>query len=184
QAIEAGGGIAQITLSKELKTLPLTEQATPSQFTSWGATPELDFRPHIAGIGGEVYSTLNNNTYASNSGTSMASPHVAGVFALGLDHYRDRYSNLTAAERNTLLRTAMANTAKILEHTPGQPYAPRQIGAGLVQTQDALTTTVYATVDGEPHVALRQIDGPRTFTITLTNRGDRDHTFTTGSTCV
>ncbi|WP_185744397.1 S8 family serine peptidase, partial [Arachnia propionica] len=30
QAIEAGGGIAQITLSKELKTLPLTEQATPS----------------------------------------------------------------------------------------------------------------------------------------------------------
>ncbi|RRD47590.1 Fn3-like domain-containing protein, partial [Arachnia propionica] len=30
----------------------------------------------------------------------------------------------------------------------------------------------------------RQIDGPRTFTITLTNRGDRDHTFTTGSTCV
>lgn len=76
----------------------------------------------------------------------------------------------------------MANTAKILEHTPGQPYTPRQIGAGLIQTQDAITTQVFATVDGEPHIALRQIDGPRTFTIT--NRGDRDHTSTTGNTCV
>ncbi|MDO5084535.1 MAG: S8 family serine peptidase [Arachnia propionica] len=184
QAIANNGGTARITLTGKTRLLELSPTLRASDFSSWGATPELDFKPQLAGIGGNVRSTINDNAYLEESGTSMAAPHVAGAFALALTKYREMYPDLPAGERNQLLRTAFSNTAKILEHSPGQPYAPRQIGAGLIQTVDAVNTRVFATVDGHPTIALRQVDGPRTFTVTLTNRDDRDHTFTTGATCV
>lgn len=176
-------GPTTITLTDDAISLPVVDEASPSYFSSWGATPELDFKPQIAGIGGSVYSTYNDDQYADSSGTSMAAPHVAGVFALGLQEYAERFPEASAVDRNTWLRTAMSNTAEILEHD-GTPYAPRQMGAGLVQTDVALTTNVFATVAGDPTVALREIDGPATFTVTLTNRGEEEYTFTTGGTCV
>ena len=184
QAITANGGIARITLTDQTRLVEISPSLRSSTFTSWGATPELDFKPQLAGIGGNVRSTINDNAYLEESGTSMAAPHVSGAFALALPTYREKYPDLSAVQRNHLLRTAFSNTAKILEHSPGQPYAPRQIGAGLIQTEAAITTEVFATVEGEPAVALRQIDGPRSFTVTLTNRGDHDRTFTAGSSCV
>ncbi|MCY1689741.1 S8 family serine peptidase [Exiguobacterium sp. SL14] len=44
-----------------------------SDFTSWGVTPSLDFKPEITAPGGKIYSTLNDNEYGVMSGTSMAS---------------------------------------------------------------------------------------------------------------
>jgi subtilisin len=49
-----------------------------SSFSSVGAEVE------VAAPGGNIHSTLPNNTYGNLSGTSMASPHVAGVFALAV----------------------------------------------------------------------------------------------------
>ncbi|TRY32338.1 S8 family serine peptidase [Aliiglaciecola sp. M165] len=48
-----------------------------ANFSNYGAT-SVD----IGAAGVDVYSTLPGNTYGSLSGTSMASPHVAGVLAL------------------------------------------------------------------------------------------------------
>jgi len=157
---------------------------TPSTFTSWGPTPDLEFKPDIAGIGGNVYSTLNGNTYGSMSGTSMAAPQLAGIVALGIQEYQDRFAGTNDVDLNTLFRTALVNTAQILTDPDGVPYAPRQIGAGLAQTKDALDTDVFATVDGQAHVALKQVTGPRTVTVTLENRGDQDLSFTTGAQAV
>ena len=60
---------------------------TPSSFTAFGLTGDLLFKPQISGIGGSVYSTVSSYTaqlqrssaaYATLSGTSMATPYVAG----------------------------------------------------------------------------------------------------------
>ncbi|MBK8982101.1 MAG: S8 family serine peptidase [Ignavibacteria bacterium] len=47
-----------------------------------GGTGTLLIKPEVVAPGTSVRSTTPNNNYGSNSGTSMASPHVAGCIAL------------------------------------------------------------------------------------------------------
>ena len=169
---------ANIRFSSEVGSLDNESALTPSTFTSWGTTPSLDFKPQIAGIGGNVYSTLNDNTYGTKSGTSMAAPNVAGMSALMLENYSGRFgSSVSRTDQLELIKTALMNTAQILENDEGVPYAPRQMGAGLAQIDKALATDVFATVDGDASVALREVNEARSFTVTLSNRGSSDVTY-------
>jgi subtilisin family serine protease len=76
-----------------------------ANFSNKASIPPLDY---VVAPGVDIYSTTPGNTYSSFSGTSMATPHVAGVAALILS----ANPNLTAAEVESIL-TQTANPTGI-----------------------------------------------------------------------
>ncbi len=67
--------------------------------SSEGPTDDLRIKPDITGNGTSVYSTYDNSDVAYNSisGTSMASPNVAGTLLLLQDHYNQVNGNFMRA---------------------------------------------------------------------------------------
>ena len=170
----------EVSFSNGNTEIPNPSSLHPSTFTSWGPTPELDFKPHIAGIGGNVWSTQNGeNNYIGMSGTSMAAPNVSGLSALVMQSYKNRFPHLSAKALATRVEQALMNTAQVLKNDGGVPYAPRQIGAGLAQVDKAVDTNVIATVDDtdNAYAQLRQVNGPRTISVKLHNIGNSDAQF-------
>lgn len=97
---------------------------TPSQASNTGSWVD------ISAPGTGIVSTDWNDTYSSKSGTSMATPHVAGAAALVLS----RNQSLSAAEVGDILR----RTARPLRDDPGDPVPNDTYGHGLLQLDDAL----------------------------------------------
>ncbi|MEM9298492.1 MAG: S8 family serine peptidase [Bacteroidota bacterium] len=67
--------------------------------SSEGPTDDLRIKPDITGNGTSVYSTFDNSdaAYSSITGTSMASPNVAGTLLLLQDHYNQVNGNFMRA---------------------------------------------------------------------------------------
>ena len=155
-----------------------------SSFTSWGPAPNLDFAPQITGPGGNIYSTLNNDTYGSKSGTSMSSPHVAGATALIVQALKESGFELEDRELVEFVKNSIINTAEVLydtemyENDDEVPYSPRRQGAGMLQTRAAIDNRVLALGDdGRATISLKEIGNETTFNITLTNYGESDETY-------
>lgn len=137
---------------------------TISYFSSWGTPENLDFKPEITGVGGQIYSTIPNNKYQVMSGTSMATPQVAGGAALLMESMRNK--GLAKNEDTALLaKLALMNTANIIAdpRTNNQlPYSPRMQGSGLMEIQNAINTPVLlrnkrAPLEQAGSVALHEI---------------------------
>ena len=150
-----------------------------SSFTSWGPTPNLDFKPEITAPGGNIFSTLNNDEYGIMSGTSMAAPHVAGGSALVLERVNTEF-NLTGSERVQLTKNLLMNTATPIELYEGEYVSPRRQGAGLMQIANALSTDVVVTNSktNEGKVALKEIKNDQfSFTLQAKNYSDKEVTY-------
>ncbi|MGK7376425.1 S8 family serine peptidase [Planococcus sp. 1R117A] len=162
-----------VTFDGQYFEVPSETAGKMSAFTSWGPTPNLDFKPEVTAPGGNIFSTLNNNEYGLMSGTSMASPHVAGGAALLFQRIEEQ--ELTGRDRVQLAKTLMMNTANPVVFSQGQFVSPRRQGAGLMQLHDALSTRVLVTdkETGNGYVALKEIAGNQ-FGMTLTAQNTSD----------
>lgn len=176
--LDAGKKV-EVAFNGDFITMPNDNAGKMSDFSSWGTTPNLDFKPEITAPGGNIFSTLNNNEYGLNSGTSMASPHVAGGAALLFERI-DKDFGVTGTERVALAKKILMNTAKPVEMAAGEFVSPRRQGAGLMQLANALANEVVvtSTATGEGKVALKEIEGNTfTFTLQAQNYGDEAKTY-------
>lgn len=157
-----------------------------SSFTSWGVTPNLDFKPEITAPGGKILSTLQDDAYGTMSGTSMAAPHVAGGSALMLQRV-DEHFGLEGKERVQMAKNILMNTAEAVNDKGALnqslgidiPYSPRRQGAGVMKLHAAIKTPVVVTEveTKQAKVALKEVDDLVTFTLSATNFSDEEVTY-------
>ncbi|WP_260471997.1 S8 family serine peptidase [Bacillus salinus] len=154
-------------------------------FSSWGTTPSLELKPELTAPGGHIYSTFQKDTYGFMSGTSMAAPHVAGGSALVIQYLKEEFPGLSSEERARLAKVLLMNTGKIITHEDGTPFSPRQQGAGMMQTYNAVSTpvTVVDPSTNEAKVELFEIaDSATTFTLEAENHTDQAVTYKVDTT--
>lgn len=116
-----------------------------SDFSSWGVTPDLKLKPEITAPGGDIYSTLPGGLYGSMSGTSMASPHMAGAAVVMAQYITEMPggTDMTQQEITALSNKLLMSTAVPVKNEKGLPYSPRKQGAGLVQLDRATKAKAY-----------------------------------------
>lgn len=79
-----------------------------SSSSSKGPTRDGRIKPDIVAVGTSINSTQPNNTYASNSGTSMACPAIAGSLAVLAQVHKQKFGTEAPG---ALLKAIMMNTA-------------------------------------------------------------------------
>jgi len=131
-----------LTWTDQVLETPLATAGLMSDFSSFGTDAELGLKPDLGGPGGQIYSTWPHQQFGGHntiSGTSMASPHVAGLAALIL-----QAKNKSIGPG--MVRTLLMNTAlpKRLNNDSVNGLEPtwRQ-GAGLAQIVDAVSTPAW-----------------------------------------
>ena len=190
QALSAANG-ADVYLSVTHSGIVLaSNNPTASEFSAWGVTPDLRLKPEIAAPGGDIMSAYLGNQYQRLSGTSMASPQVAGISALVRQRLAadPAFSAMSATDKNALVTNLLMGTAHPLidvELGDGTYYSPRKVGAGAVDALAATTATVYPSVVGaadpsRPKADLGDGTTGWTFQVRLTNLSDAAHTYTLG----
>ncbi len=186
-----GALIAAATSATKFVSSPIANGTfrSASDFSSRGPRfGDSILKPNVAAPGTSIFSTNvgtgNQGIYIS--GTSMASPHVAGVAALTSQaHPKWDAKSIRAAIVQT------ASTSALLD------YAPSLEGSGLVQPLGATRTQAVAFAEGEGggqsisfgfeeflrdfrddrDVTVRNLgDSPIVFKVTSTKRGGSPHT--------
>ncbi|MBQ9730178.1 MAG: leucine-rich repeat protein, partial [Clostridia bacterium] len=149
--------IGKITIDRSLSAGPFM-----SDFSSWGPTPDLKLKPEITAHGGEITSTVPGG-YGEQSGTSMASPNMAGVTALTRNYIKQELGSVidvsSAVQVNRLANQMMMSTATIAYDEDNLPYSPRKQGAGLASLENIIHTGAYlytenAENDNRPKIEL------------------------------
>lgn len=152
---------AVILFSTDQAVVPSETAYQMSDFSSWGVSPDLSLEPDITAPGGNIYSTRDNGTYGLMSGTSMASPNVAGMAALVTQYAKEKYPEMSDAEMHNFVNTLLMSTSSPLEYGDGVMFSPRRQGSGLANAYNAVNTGAYLSVDGVDMPKAQLMDDPQ-----------------------
>jgi len=169
-----GGGTVTATLSNYLE-IPAPELAdTMASFSSRGpGDGGTTFKPDLSAPGFLIQSTaVGTGTHGVKfSGTSMASPHIAGAAAL----LRQEYPDLPVDAIKSLLMNSTTPAA--------QNYPIARQGVGVAHVDGAATLGAYTTPAGVSFGRINPVTPTSvTRTITVTNMDDAAKTFDISAT--
>ena len=169
------------------KVIAPSSKYSMSSFSSWGVTPDLRLKPEVAAPGGNIYSSVPGGTYEFMSGTSMATPQMAGVSALVLQRVQNDplFASMSARDKVDVVQNLIMGTAAPIAdplQDTGAPYSPRKQGPGLTNVLAATTSSVYPSVVGAAEPSRPKADlGDGTkgwhFDVTLHNLGAAPATY-------
>jgi subtilisin family serine protease len=123
---------------KAITAAAVTKQLAIAGFSSSGPTPiSLEMKPDVAAPGVDITSSVppSDGSWASFSGTSMATPHVAGAVALLLQ----RHPDWTPAQ----VKSALVLTGKPVPSAQTELPTTRE-GGGLIQVPAANVPLIFA----------------------------------------
>ena len=142
-------------------------------FSARGPQRGGGLRPDIVAPGAAINSAAvgSGNGSLVMSGTSMATPQVAGAAAL----LRAQHPSWTPAQ----IKTSLMNAAVATSNAAGNEYPPSLAGAGLLNVANTLNNDLLVTNAEEPASVSLGYDAPwmatryqRTRTLAITNTGE------------
>lgn len=180
-------GAGTLTIATEAMDFQMPK--TISDFSSWGPTPDLKLKPEIAGVGGNIYSTRDpsyvSSGYGYMSGTSMATPQIAGAVAVLRQYLEENYPNLTEQEMRTMEAQLLMSTADPVTSDNNLPVSPRAQGAGLANLVEATSGAAYLSSSGNDQQRPvgefgddPEKTGVYTFPFTITNLSNETQSYT------
>lgn len=159
----------------ELNNFPNNKTGgTLNIFTSWGPTWNIDVKPQFGAPGGQILSTWprRKGSYAVASGTSMAAPLTAAMYAL-LMQIRGR--NSPAMLQNLLSANANPQLSYDGDRFLGQLAPVVQQGGGIIQVYDAAFATTLLEPSSLSFNETTYFAKSKNFT--LTNQNNRSITY-------
>lgn len=167
-------GTTTLTWSDLMYPSPIATANLIAGSSSIGLSPNLTLKPDLGAPGAGIYSTypLEQGGYANLSGTSMASPHVAGAAALLLQ------ARPKTPPQAVLALLQNSASPRLWSGNPalGHLEVVHRQGAGMIQLADAIASTAKV----EPaKLSLGESEaGPALRTLTVENNGAQDVTYT------
>jgi subtilisin family serine protease len=156
-----------MTWTGVITPVPNSNGGLISPFSSYGLSPDLALKPDISAPGGWIRSTypLELGGTAILSGTSMASPHVAGAVALLLEAHPHTSSQAV----NRILQNSADPIDWWVNPSLGLLESVHRQGAGQLDIDDAILANTMI----EPgNLALGESEGAAVRTLTVENPSD------------
>ena len=137
-----------------------------ASFSNRAGSVTLDY---VTAAGVSIYSTIPGNSYATLSGTSMATPQMAGAMALLMQANKASGQNLSLAQLESLFTSTALNsiTAAAATNTNAVVTASTTASASLVEMAESAPESVQPSEEAVPsRSASANLDG------IAINRGD------------
>ncbi len=112
-----------------------------SDTSAYGYSDTLDISVDFSAPGGNIYSAFSYS-FMPMSGTSMASPHIAGAQVLMNQYMEEKYPGYTGKSKVTLIKNLLASTAQTVYADSGAIASVRQTGSGVIQLDKAMQSKI------------------------------------------